>query len=127
LRFVNRKEHLDWSDAGLTVLSGKTFRRDSPGASLVLDKHVRGLALFKIGGQPMWVQGPAIHTCQCGSPMGFLCQVPENYPFPKAPNAPVQPDCISDSEYGFLLGNEIYIFACEAQCSPFAVYPVAQN
>jgi hypothetical protein len=59
--------------------------------------------------------------------MRFLCQLPENYPFRKAKNAPAQPDPFSQTDYGLFLGNAVYLLACEARCSPFAVHPVVQN
>jgi hypothetical protein len=43
------------------------------------------------------------------------------------PAAPRQPDSFSNDDYCLLLGNEVYIFACEAQCDLRAVHVVVQN
>jgi hypothetical protein len=88
---------------------------------------VDGLQGFKVGGHPFWCQAPAYHACPCGAEMRLLCQVPEDHPFRKAAGAAPQPDAFSATAYGLFLGNAVYLLACEAQCSPFAVHPVVQN
>jgi hypothetical protein len=90
-------------------------------------EEVNGLEGFKVGGCPFWYQAPSYHACPCGAEMRFLCQLPENYPFRKAAGAPAQPDPLSGRDYGLFLGNAVYLPACEARCSPFAVHPVVQN
>jgi hypothetical protein len=82
---------------------------------------------FKIGGVPSWVQGAEWHTCSCGSRMEFVGQVPEDFPFPRRPEAPQQPDSFSSDDYCLFLGNEVYLFACAAQCHQRAVWAVVQN
>src|SRR6185503_9030224 len=81
----------------------------------------------KVGGTPSWVQQPEVHVCCCGSRMAFIGQVPLDHPFPKLPDAPEQPDTFSAEDYCLFLGNETYLFACERQCHPGAVWPVLQN
>jgi hypothetical protein len=98
-----------------------------PGVSLSIDETVGGLQGLKVGGQPSWAQGPEVHRCSCGAAMRFLCQIPENWPFPKLPKAPKQADSFSADDYCLFLGNEVYLFACEAQCDPRAVHVVVQN
>jgi hypothetical protein len=90
-------------------------------------EEVHGLLGFKVGGCPFWYQSPSYHACPCGAAMRFLCQIPENYPFRKAKGAPAQANAFSQTEYGLFLGNAVYLLACEARCSPFAVHPVVQN
>ncbi|MEZ0374606.1 MAG: DUF1963 domain-containing protein [Candidatus Sericytochromatia bacterium] len=85
-----------------------------------------GEALFKIGGMPSWFQEPETYTCCCGAAMDFLCEIPKDYEFPKQPQAPAQENSYSDSHYSFFLGNEVYIFACRAQCHPQALWPISQ-
>jgi hypothetical protein len=82
---------------------------------------------LKIGGVPSWAQDAEWHTCCCGSEMGFVGQVPENFPFAKRAEAPEQPDSFSRDDYCLFLGNEVYLFACTAQCHPQAVWAVVQN
>jgi hypothetical protein len=81
---------------------------------------------FKVGGRPFWYQDPVSHTCSCGAAMRFLCQVPENRLFARAAGG-AQPDSPSTSGDVLFLGLGIYLLACAAQCSPFAVHPVVQN
>lgn len=59
--------------------------------------------------------------------MRFVCQVPQDWRFPKRTGAPAQPDSFSAEDYCLFLGNETYLFACEAQFDPRAVHAVAQN
>jgi hypothetical protein len=88
---------------------------------------VNGLQGFKVGGCPFWYQAPTYHACPCGAEMRYVCQLPENYPFRKTAGAPEQADALSRQAYGLFLGNAVYLLACEARCSPFAVHPVVQN
>jgi hypothetical protein len=90
-------------------------------------EEIAGAQGFKVGGHPFWVQGPTYQACACGAEMRFLCQLPENFPFRKTPQAPEQPDSFSRNDYGLFLGNLVYLLACEAQCNPLAVHPVVQN
>ena len=82
---------------------------------------------IQLGGNPRWWQGEEKYSCTCGAEMSFLCQVPENYGFDKAPDAPEQPNTFDSKQYGLFLGNEVYVLACAAQCQPLAVWPVNQN
>ncbi|MEZ0369768.1 MAG: hypothetical protein ACAI44_11845 [Candidatus Sericytochromatia bacterium] len=85
-----------------------------------------GEALFKIGGTPSWFQDPEKYTCCCGAAMDFLFQIPKDMEFPKQSEAPVQENTFSDDHYLFFLGNEVYVFACRAQCHPQALWPISQ-
>jgi len=51
------------------------------------DEHGNGVWAFKVGGLPAWSQGPEYYRCACGSELAFLGQVPENFGFPKRPEA----------------------------------------
>jgi hypothetical protein len=121
LRFTRQAEVPDSEDVSLQEHSAY------PGVSLSVGELIGGIQEFKVGGQPSWAQTPEVHRCCCGAEMRFLCQVPDGYPFPKRPDAPAQPDSFSDDDYCLFLGNEVYLFACEAQCDPRAVHPVVQN
>lgn len=84
--------------------------------------------VFKIGGLPNWFNEPSrSNTCACGARMRFLCQIPENFAFPKTADAPSQPDSFSYDDYCLFLGNAIYIFACEARCHPHALVAYNDN
>ena len=98
-----------------------------PAFSFSVGEAVGGWQGMKIGGQPSWAQAPQVHRCSCGAEMVFLCQIPENFPFPKLPTAPKQRDSFSSEDYCLFLGNEVYVFACEAQCHPRALHVVVQN
>ncbi len=87
----------------------------------------RGSQGFKVGGVPSWTQDPESFTCCCGAEMLFLCQVPQDFPFPKREDAPEQPDAFSKVDYCLFLGNETYLFACARQCDPGAVWAIVQN
>jgi hypothetical protein len=89
-------------------------------------RHQIGRQSFKVGGTPSWAQDPENHTCSCGAAMSFIGQVPQDFNFPKAEGAEKQPNSYSNTSYNLFLGNEVYIFACEKQCSPFAVTAVCQ-
>lgn len=82
---------------------------------------------FKIGGTPGWINYTLDATCPCGGKMCSVCQIPENFPFEKLPSAPEQPDSFSSTDYCLFLGNQIYIFACNKQCNPFAVVALCDN
>ena len=80
---------------------------------------------FKVGGQPAWGgdgEPPEHLLCACGSPMGFVCFVPDQMVFPN--------DRTTEFTYrhvgSLFSGLCVYILACRAQCHPFAIYPVAQ-
>lgn len=59
--------------------------------------------------------------------MRLLSQISENFPFPKLPSAPSQPDSFSRDDYCLFLGNEVYIFACVDQCNERAIWITVQN
>jgi hypothetical protein len=86
-----------------------------------------GVRGFKLGGIPSWAQGPQVYRCQCGAEMEPLVQVPLNFIFPKAPDAPQQPGTYSKKKYLIFLGNETYLFACTKRCDPQALFAVVQN
>lgn len=90
-------------------------------------KHGTGYMGFKLGGVPSWAQDPESYQCSCGGQLRFLCQVPINFGFATNPGQPEQPGWYRSVEYALMLGNEIYILACEKQCDPRAVWPVNQN
>jgi Domain of unknown function (DUF1963) len=85
---------------------------------------------FKVGGQPIWGHDgdvPKPLRCACGAPMVFVCKG-NGLPFPIVPAADRHHDRIRIG-CGFLNGalfnnNAVLLFACRAQCHPFAVYPV---
>lgn len=83
--------------------------------------------LIKVGGKPDWLQDDERFFCCCGEEMSFICQVPENYPFPKTDSAPEQPDSFSGSDYCIFLGNQVYIFGCSKQCHERAIWITVQN
>nr|WP_157233909.1 hypothetical protein [Kibdelosporangium phytohabitans] len=76
--------------------------------------------LFKVGGEPDWVQSPESPRCPCGADMVFVCQVPESYGFSDE-HEPYADD------YMIFLGNAVYVLACPVRCHPAAVWPVPQN
>lgn len=82
---------------------------------------------ISVGGEPEWLQAPEKFTCACGAPMAFVCQVSDGFEFPKAADAPEQPDSPSAKAYVLFLGNEVYVFACPEQCNPRAVWVTVQN
>jgi hypothetical protein len=94
-----------------------------PGVSVAMSDSFKGLDAFKVGGQPHFVHGTDGGTCTCGARLVFLCQVPNSFGFPRAKGALEQPDTFNSDYYTLFLGNFAYIFACEAQCNPLAVYP----
>lgn len=71
---------------------------------------------FKIGGVPAWLQGRESYPCFCGSRMRLVLQVPEGQMF-----------ATDEREILLFLGNGLYVFACEAQCSPLGVWPIVQG
>jgi hypothetical protein len=82
---------------------------------------------FRVGGEPAWIQGAENHTCACGADLEFLAQIPENFGFPKRPEAPRQIDTFDSDVYGLCLGNMVYLLACPRRCDPAAAWPVNQN
>jgi hypothetical protein len=121
LRFVLQDEVAD--DDAVTLRAHAKYA----GVSLSVGDVVGGVQGFKVGGQPAWALAPEVHRCCCGAEMRFICQVPLDWPFAKLPEAPEQPDTFSNDDYSLFLGNETYVFACEAQCDPRAVHVVVQN
>ncbi len=83
-----------------------------------------GLKLF---GEPSWLQDPEEHVCSCGAPMKLVLQIPDGFGFTMASGAKEQPNSFSRSEYCIFLGNQLYLFACQAQCNIRALWPVLQN
>jgi hypothetical protein len=92
-----------------------------------LVKHGTGVMGWKLGGVPSWAQDPESYECSCGGQLRYLCQVPINFGFATNPGQPEQPGWYRSVEYALMLGNEIYILACDRQCDPRAVWPVNQN
>lgn len=82
---------------------------------------------FRIGGEPAWAQGPESHTCACGTEMEFLLQIPECLGFTVRPGVAEQDGAFSETEYGLLLGNIVYVLACPQRCDPAAAWPPVQN
>jgi hypothetical protein len=80
-----------------------------------------------IGGEPRWYQAPELHPDGDGASLSFLCQLSENYPFPKEASAPPQPDSFSGKAYCLFLGNSVYFFAGARPPHPEAVWIVVQN
>jgi hypothetical protein len=113
------------------VHSKMTFEDAAEDAKEVATKTPRpftaGIRGFKIGGVPSWAQGPQVYKCGCGADLEFLVQVPLNFIFPKAPEAPQQPGTYSKKKYLIFLGNETYLFGCTGRCDPHAVFAVVQN
>jgi len=81
----------------------------------------------KVGGVPCWAQDPESYNCGCGAPMHYFAMLPENFEFPTASGAPIQPNGTGDDHYLLFLGNVNYFMACSKQCSPYAVLTVMQN
>lgn len=82
---------------------------------------------FKVGGVPGWLNYAMDASCACGGKMDFLCQIPCDQPFRKRPDAPEQPDSFSSDDYCFLLGNQVYILACNRQCHPLSLVAICDN
>jgi len=80
-----------------------------------------------VGGEPSWIQAPERYSCACGAPLSFVCQLSENFRFPKRADAPEQPDSFSADDYCLFLGNETYVFACSKGCSPRAIWITVQG
>jgi hypothetical protein len=93
----------------------------------VSNEYGKGTWAFKVGGLAAWSQDPEHYRCSCGSDLAFLGQVPEDFGFPKQPEADEQNDSFSSDEYCMFLGNDVYLLACPARCDPAAVWPVNQN
>lgn len=90
-------------------------------------KFTIGKRGFKLGGVPSWAQAPQTYRCRCGSEMDLLLQVPNDFPFPKNPATPEQPNAYSKTKFYLFLGNEVYIFVCKKRCDPRAVWAIVQN
>jgi hypothetical protein len=75
-----------------------------------------------IGGEPRWYQDPETHPG-----FEFLCQLSEDYPFPKQDSAPEQPDSFSDDDYCLFLGNSAFFFARPKPAHSEEVWVVLQN
>ncbi len=82
---------------------------------------------FKVGGVPGWINYAPQPKCSCGGAMRFVCQLPDSFAFPQSGSAPAQPDSFSKSDYCFLLGNAVYILACEKQCDARSVLAICDN
>lgn len=80
-----------------------------------------------LGGKPQWLQDPEEHPGPNGESMAFICQLTENYGFPKRLDAPSQPDSFSHDEYCLFLGNQSYFFGMPSRPEPEAVWVVVQN
>ena len=78
-----------------------------------------GSALFKVGGVPNWVQPPRRVRCACGAPMAFLLQVPSS----AAPGWRFR----RGGPLPFCADLDAYVFACNAQCSPYAAFLLAER
>lgn len=87
----------------------------------------RGMEGFKVGGTPGWINYAPAPKCSCGGSMRFVTQIPENFGFRQTATAPEQPNSFSRSEYCFLLGNAVYIMACDKQCNPRSVIAICDN
>jgi hypothetical protein len=94
--------------------------------SLAVDTHLAEQGL-RVGGEPDWIQDAENHVCCCGAEMRLICQIPENFGFPKTISAPEQPDSFSSEDYCLFLGNEIYAFGCSRQCDVRAVWITVQS
>jgi hypothetical protein len=75
-----------------------------------------------IGGVPRWYQDPELHPG-----FEFVCQLSEDYPFPRLPDAPKQPGSFSSTAYCLFLGNSMYLFARPEPTHPEEVWIVLQN
>jgi hypothetical protein len=124
-----RKEGDFFCAEKLGLRGGSVLPAEGPfaGIGALVGEDIPATRGFKVGGQPIWRQWPDILRCACGAPMDFVCQVPEDYPFPRDAGAPEQPDSPSDETYVLFLGNAAYLFACRARCSPFAVWVTTQR
>ena len=91
------------------------------------DSKADPLLALKLFGYPNWWQDPEEHVCSCGAKMRLLLQIPDNFGFDMAQDAPEQPNSFSAKQYCLFLGNQLYLLACERQCHPMALLPVLQN
>jgi len=87
----------------------------------------RGSDDFKIGGVPGWINYSINKSCPCGGKMSFVCQIPDGFGFQQTETAPEQPDSFSNTEYCLLLGNQVFILACDRQCNPNALIAICDN
>ncbi len=80
-----------------------------------------GEDVFKVGGAPFRANNEVCAECGCGSPMSYLCEIPDGHGFLKKPDAPEQANSFSADDYCLFLGNIVCILACDGHCSPGAV------
>jgi predicted DNA-binding WGR domain protein len=66
----------------------------------------------KLGGAPAWTQPPRYIRCACGAPLAFVLQVSEGRHFDWKPKG--------KSWQEPFYGNPHMVFACSAQCDPYA-------
>lgn len=82
---------------------------------------------LKVGGVPGWLNYSVAKQCQCGGELRFTCQIPDWFGFDQTAIAPPQPHSFSATQYCLLLGNQVYILACENQCCDRALIAVCDN
>ena len=105
--------------------SDRSVREQSIVFEAVQDRLTEGLdgpvgrRDFKVGGAPAWVQPPQYLRCACGAQMGFLLQVPSStVPRWKSRSGASLPFCAD---------LDAFVFACSAQCNPYATAIIAQR
>jgi predicted DNA-binding WGR domain protein len=85
-------------------------------------------AIFKVGGAPSWAQEQVEFECCCGSKLKYLCQTAEGYEFATNEGAKPQKSWQEKAAgYDLFMACDGYIFACENQCSNYAVFAIAQG
>jgi hypothetical protein len=82
---------------------------------------------FKVGGTASWFNNECKANCCCGAKLQFIGQIPDSFEFAQTATAPKQPNGFSSTDYCFLLGNQVYIMACSAQCDARAVMAICDN
>jgi hypothetical protein len=82
---------------------------------------------FKVGGVPGWLNYAPTPKCSCGGTMQFVVQFPDSFGFRQRAEAPEQPKSFSRTEYCFLLGNAVFVLACDKQCDARAVIAYCDN
>src|SRR5258705_8636216 len=75
-----------------------------------------------VGGEPRWYQDAETHPG-----FDFVCQLSEDFGFPKQPKAPEQPDSFSTKEYCLFLGNSVYLLTRARPEDHEEVWVVVQN
>ena len=110
-------EVVEGADARMLLQSPIAFEASPEKLKKGLDCPL-GASGVKIGGAPHWTQPPSYKRCSCGAPLGFVLQVPEggSAGWLSADRKSVTP----------FLGNDFYIFACSAQCDPYAAIAIPQ-